>query len=416
MKPIIASIDIGTDTTKFIVGEYYNNKINILASHTIKSKGIRKGLIVDPNLATNMIKDGMKVINSKLGINVKKVLVNIPSYNVNFMLVTGSLDIKNEDGLITTDDVNRVIKNSVYGKIPDEYELLTVVPIDFIIDGNKGNSKPVGKNGQKLEIKGIMVSVPKKSVYSVLNVMEEAGLDVVDIILSGMADYFEIKIDNIKNKVGAIINLGHDTTTVSVINHGKLMNTEVLQMGGINIEKDIAYVFGVSVFDARTLKEKFASSHKRFCQLNDVYEVKNTLGDFVKLNQLEVSEVVMSRLSEILELSRKQILLLTKHEINYLVITGGLTEIKSFKNLVYEIFDKNVIIYSVNTLGARDNKYVTALGMIKYFIDKMETRGRTYSMLSDIETSELTNPREKEKKDNAISKIFTNFIGNKEEK
>lgn len=416
MKPIIASIDIGTDTTKFIVGEYYNNKINVLASHTIKSKGIRKGLIVDPNLATNMIKDGMKVINGKLGITIKKVLVNIPSYNVNFMLVTGSLEIKNEDGLITTDDVNRVIKNSVYGKIPDEYELLTVVPIDFIIDGNKGNSKPVGKNGQKLEIKGIMISVPKKSVYSVLNVMEEAGLDVVDIILSGMADYFEVKSDNIKNKVGAIINLGHDTTTVSVVNHGKLMNTEVLQMGGINIEKDIAYVFGVSVFDARTLKEKFASSHKRFCQLNDVYEVKNTLGDFVKLNQLEVSEVVMSRLSEILELSRKQILLLTKHEINYLVITGGLTEIKSFKNLVYEIFDKNVIIYSVNTLGARDNKYVTALGMIKYFIDKMETRGRTYSMLNDTETLELTSPREKEKKDNTISKFFTNFIGNKEEK
>ena len=187
-------------------------------------------------------------------------------------------------------------------------------------------------------------------------------------------------------------------------------------MGGKNIEKDIAYVFGVSVFDARSLKEKFASSHKRFCQLNDVYEVKNTLGDFVKLNQLEVSEVVMSRLSEILDLARKQILLLTKHEINYLVITGGLTEIKSFKNLVYEIFDKNVIIYTVNTLGVRDNKYVTSLGMIKYFIDKMDSRGRIISLVSDNDAIELTNPKEKEKKDNSISRLFTNFIGNKEEK
>ena len=416
MKIIVASIDIGTDTTKFVVGEYFNNKINVLASHSIKSKGVRKGLITDPNLAVNMIKDGMKVINNMLGITVKKVIVNIPSYNVNFMLVTGSQDIKNDDSVITTDDVNRVIKNSVYGKIPDDYELLTVVPIDFIVDGNKGISKPVGKNGQKLEIKGIMISVPKKSVYSVLGVMEEAGLDVVDIALSGMADYHEVKTDNLEGKIGAIINLGHDTTTVSIINRGKLMNTEVLQMGGINVEKDIAYVFGVSVFDARTLKERFASSHKRFCQLNDVYEVKNTLGDFVKLNQLEVSEVVMSRLTEILELAKKQILLLTKHEMNYLIITGGLTEIKSFKNLIYEIFDKNVIIYTVNTLGVRDNKYVTALGMIKYFIDKMDTRGRLYSMISDTETEELINPTEKNKKDHAISRIFTNFIGNKEEK
>lgn len=417
MKIIVASIDIGSDTTKFVVGEYYNDKVNVLASYSIKSKGVRKGLIVDPNLAINMIKDGMKEINNMLGITVKKVIVNVPSYNVNFMLVTGSLDIKEENGVITTDAVNRVIKNSVYGKIPEGFELVTVVPIDFIIDGNKGISKPVGKNGQKLEIKGIMISAPKKSIYSVLSVMEGAGLEVVDIVLSGLADYHEVKTDNIANKIGAIVNIGHDTTTVSVVNRGKLMNTEVLQIGGINLEKDIAYVFGVSVFDARVLKEKFASSHKRFCQLNDVYEVKNTLGDFVKLNQLEVSEVVMSRLTEILELARKQILLLTKHEINYLIITGGLTEIKSFKNLVYEIFDKNVIIYSVNTLGVRDNKYVTAMGMIKYFIDKMDNRGRVYSMVSDNDELELTTPSDKGKRDSGkISKIFNNFIGNKEEK
>ena len=36
------------------------------------------------------------------------------------------------------------------------------------------------------------------------------------------------------------------------------MNTEVLQIGGHNVEKDIAYVFGINVIDARTIKEKFS--------------------------------------------------------------------------------------------------------------------------------------------------------------
>ncbi len=63
----------------------------------------------------------------------------------------------------------------------------------------------------------------------------------------------------------------------------------------------------------------------------------------------------MDRLAEILELANKQILLLTKQNISYIVITGGLTEIRAFKNLVYEILGKDVIIYNEDTLGIRDN-------------------------------------------------------------
>ena len=195
------------------------------------------------------------------------------------------------------------------------------------------------------------------------------------------------------------------------------MNTETIQLGGLNVEKDLSYIFNINVFDARILKEKFASSHKRFCQLNDVYEIKNTVGEILKLSQLEVSEVVMSRLSEILELAKKQILLLTKQSISYIILTGGLTEIKAFKNLAFEIFGKSVIIYSMDTLGVRDNKYTTSLGMIKYFCNKMDMRGREYSMMDTDDVTALVTPSSKIKKDNMIfTKFIENFITNKEEK
>ena len=141
------------------------------------------------------------------------------------------------------------------------------------------------------------------------------------------------------------------------------------------------------------------------------------MGEIVKLNQLEVTEVVMSRMVEILEFAKKQIFLLTKKEIQYIVLTGGLTEIKSFKNLVYEILGKDVIIYSMDEIGIRDNKYITASGMIKYFIDKMAVRGKDYSMISQEDEELLLTPDDKKRKEKAVvTKIFKGFIRNKEEK
>ena len=413
MKKIYTAIDIGSDTIKFVVGEYFKNKLNILATYEQKAKGIRKGLIVDPNLAINSIKDGIKEINNNLGIDIKKVIVGVPSYNAKFMFVTSEIEITGD--VITTDDVNNLIKASVYSKVEQDYELITVLPLTFLIDGEK-ESKVVGKAGNKLEIKGIMITAPKKNVYSVLSVMEGAGLEVVDITVSALGDYYEVRNDNLDKSIGAIINLGHETTNVSVFNRGKLMNTETIQLGGINVDKDLAYMFNINIFDAREIKEKFASSHKRFIALNDVYEVKNTAGEVIKLNQIEVTEIVMDRLAELLRLAQKQILLLTKQNISYIVITGGLTEIRAFKNLVYEILGKDVIIYTEDTLGARNNKYTTSIGMIKYFIDKMEVRGKEYSMIDEQDEELLINPNNKNTKGKAgITKIFGNFIGTKED-
>jgi cell division protein FtsA len=407
MRKIYTSVDIGSDTIKFLVAEEGNDTVNVLASAMVKSKGIKKGLIVDSNQVVMAIKDGAKQISEQLGFDIKNVIVNVPDYNAKFMYVTGKINV---DGVIATRNINTVIKDSVYNKLDKDYELVTVIPLEFTLDGKEKTLYPYGKECHVLEIKGIMISVPKKNIYSVISVFPEAGLDVLDITISGIADYYQVRNKKIDNKIGAIINIGHETTNVSVINNGIIMNTETIQLGGINVENDIAYIFGTNIIDARKIKEKFASSHKRFTNLNETYDL-----DGVKLNQLEVTEVVMSRLTEMLNLARKQISLLTKKDIEYIIITGGLTEIKHFKNLVYEILGKDVIIFTEDTLGVRDNKYITALGMIKYLNNKMETRGREYSMFDKDEEEALINPNKNKKDKMNVAKIFGNFIGTKED-
>lgn len=417
MKKVYTSIDIGSDTIKIVVGEMINNTINILASRACPSKGIRKGLVVDANLAVNSIKDGIKEINNELGFNIRKVIVNVPTYNAKFLYVQSSIDIESEDKIITNSNITSLIKKAVVGKLDSDYELVTVNPLDFIIDNKKNNSKIVGKKANHVDMKAIMISTPKKNIYSVLAVMEGASLEVVDITVSGICDYYEAKVPSLDKKLGAVINLGHDVTTVSIINKGKLMNTEMLQVGGRNIEKDICKVFGVSIFESRTIKEKFALAHKRFSQLVDTYEVKNTYDENIKLNQLEVSEVAMARLEEILDMAKNQIFSLTKQDINYIIVVGGLTEMKAFKYLVYEIFGKDAIMFNEDILGVRDNKWITALGMIKYLDDRLEMKGSNYNGISESDEELLITPKSKRKDTNKfISKIFNNFISNKEDK
>ena len=71
----------------------------------------------------------------------------------------------------------------------------------------------------------------------------------------------------------------------------------------------------------------------------------------------------------------------------------------------------------MDVIGVRDNRYTTAMGMIRGFINKMKIRGKNdYTMISEEEDELITSPDNKVKKDKmVVSKIFKGFIKNKEE-
>ena len=48
MKEIISSLDIGSSTVKLVVGEMYKDELNVLSASEVKSKGIKRGIIVSP--------------------------------------------------------------------------------------------------------------------------------------------------------------------------------------------------------------------------------------------------------------------------------------------------------------------------------------------------------------------------------
>ena len=56
MRKIIASLDIGTNSIKLIVGEIQKDRLNVLSCVDIPSEGIRKGFIVNPESAEFALK------------------------------------------------------------------------------------------------------------------------------------------------------------------------------------------------------------------------------------------------------------------------------------------------------------------------------------------------------------------------
>jgi len=133
-------------------------------------------------------------------------------------------------------------------------------------------------------------------------------------------------------------------------------------------------------------------------------------GEHIKINQYEVSEIVYSRIREILELSKKQINLLTKKDISYIIITGGSTEIEGFEKVFSEIFGKSIT--KVEDLGVRNNRFSTSLGVIKLYADKLNFREKIASTFSEEQEEVLFNEKKKIDGNSLLGKVYSYFFDN----
>lgn len=409
MKHIYTSVDIGSDAIKLVVCELFNGKLNLLAASSVKSKGIRKGLITDINEATDSIKKAFNEVETMLGIKIKRVIASIPSYFADFVMIQGSISINNENNIITGKDVVDVLQAAMHTKNLNKKEMVTIIPIDFKIDDKDKIKNPKGLIGNTLSTRAVMVTTPRKNIFSVINLLSEIGVEVVDISLNCIGDINAFKTSSIEDKVGAIINIGSEITEVSLYNKGIVVKNSILQMGGKKIDNDIAYMYKISNLDANKLKEKFALAHKKNANSSDTYE----LSDDFKINQFEISEIAMATVEEILTLAKKEINSLTDKKIDYIILTGGTSNMAGFNLVADEVFGKTSVIGNLNVVGLRNNKYSSALGNIIYFINKLKLKGQDYTMVSNSDSDYLSSNKKEMmnfSNDSMLGKVFGFFF------
>ena len=411
MKQIITSLDLGSNSIKIIVGEIYKNKLFVLACSEVKSRGIKKGLIVDGEESLKSIKEAFKRTEDVLGIKINKVIITAPSYYADFLLNSGSTTITREDKIINGTDITKTLQSAVYNKISPNLELISVSPVEFIINDKQSVKDPKGIEAYKLSANVVLSTIPKKNIYTLINILETLGIEVVDLAFGGQADYYEFRKPEYQKELGAVINIGTNKTEISIINEEILVSTEVLDVGGRNIDRDISYIYDLALDDSKNIKEKFALAHKNSASTNEIVECLTKTGEHIKINQYEVSEIIYSRIREILELSKKQINLLTKKDISYIIITGGTTEIEGFSRVYKEIFGKMAEVSEVTELGVRNNRFSSALGIIKLYHNKLKFRDLVATTINETSQEQLFS--EKRKIDNSLlGKVYSYFFDN----
>lgn len=412
MKHIYTSIDIGSDAIKIVVCELYKNKINLLASSAFKSKGIKKGLITDVDLASECIKGAFSEIEDMLGIKIKKVVTTVSSFNAEYSIIKGNIKINSENNIITSRDIIKVLEVAIKSNPYTLREMVTILPVDYSVDSKAFIKNPKGLSGSVLGCRAVLITTPKKNVYSVITLLENLGIEVVDISLNNIGDLYSFNNKNFQDKVGAIVNVGSDITQVSLYNKSVLVKSSTLNQGGKNIDSDISYMFKVDIPTAKKLKLNFALAHKKYASSNDIVTVKSAYEDNFKINQFEISEVVMSRIEEILNEAKKEINLLTTRKIDYIIITGGTSNMTGFEYVVKDVFGPDAHIGNVKMLGIRDNIYSSAIGNIVYFISRLKLKDKDYSMVSDDDAYQITSLTGKKlnTSDSMLGKIFGYFF------
>lgn len=408
MEHVYASIDIGSDSIKVVVCELYQNHLNLLAATCSPSSGIKKGLIVEPEKAKDSIIRALKETEAMLGVRIRKIIATVPCHHVLYKIIKGECRVDGD--LIDGNDIINSYKDGIKRNLNINEEFVNIIPIDFNINNKTVIKDPKNFPGDKLSGRAMIITTPKKNVYSVATVIESIGVELADISVASVGDINTFKNKELDENISAIINIGADITTVSLYNKGIPVSTKIIGGGGKEIDKDLAYTYRISTVDARKIKETFALANDKNANKNSIYEVKDIEGKILKLNQEEVSKICKSRICEILGLAKNEIGDLTNKQIQYIIVTGGISNMVDFESTL------NEIMFSAKTgkiklIGVRNNKYSTAIGNIIYFINTLKLKGMDYSMLSEDDMDKLSSPKSNNNDGTVLGKVFGYFFG-----
>ena len=401
MGSIYTGIDLGTDSIKICVVEKMRKGFKLL---------IEGGEITNTKGCVEELKKALTSINDMLGIKINKAICLLNPVNLRMDIIEGSSQVLDPES-ISGVDISNLLNNAINDIDLEDNELVTSTPINFIIDGDRKVKDPKGLMGNRLDSKIVISSINKSSLYRVLEVLKLAGVDTVDICFKSTGDYYVMKNNNLDNQTGAIINIGEKSSNISIFNKGIQIKNSTINMGSLNVDKDISYIYNLNLDTARDLKENFSYATHDDADDGETETVIDKESNKKVINQLELSKVVEARMKDILNLCSNEIKNLTNRKISYIIVTGGLSEIKGMDHLI-DIYYGNIgILCYINVTGIRHNKYSSVLGGCMYFDDKLSFREKSYNMVTDEDISEIVSiDGDVTYSNNIISRVFGHFF------
>lgn len=380
-RDLVAGMDIGTSHVRVLVGEFINDgTMNIIGVGTSSSEGIKKGVIIDLERTVDSISRAVDEAERMVGAKIGPLNVGIVGSNVGLVNNKGIVAVARDDKEITEQDVERVLQAARVIALPQDREIIDVIPREFIVDGYDGIRDPVGMLGVRLEVEAMIITGALTSLRNLLRSLNMAGLEVNALVLNSLANG-EICLSRDEKELGVfLIDLGGGITEVSLFQQGALKDIAVLSVGGDHITNDLAVGLRTTFELAEKLKIEHGSVLENLTSNSEDIEVEGISGrEKRKISSQELFNYIEPRVLEMLQLCSEEMARMgfTKMPPAGIVLTGGVSLLKGVTDLAEEVFACPVRLAQPEYLGVRSPIYSTAVGIISYVARNHVTRQLT---------------------------------------
>ena len=370
-KEFIVAIELGSTNIIGVAGKKnIDGSISILSVIKEDSTScINKGVVYNIDKTVQCLTNIIKRLETSLKAKVAQVYVGVGGQSIRSVKNTLIKELP-LDTVVTLDMVNELMDENRNMTYPAQ-EVLDAITQEYKVDAQY-QLDPVGIQCTRLEA-NLLNILWKKSFYRNLNkCFDNAGIAIAEMYLAPLALADSVLTD-VEKRVGCVlVDLGAETTTVSVYYRNILRHLAVIPLGGNNITIDIASL-QMDDENAEKMKRKYASAYTESKDIDE--NLKYSIDEDRQVDSKTFIEIVEARLEEIIKNVWYQVPSeYTDKLLGGFIITGGVSNMKNIEKAfkqhtgVDKIRIANFVQETINSnipeITAHDATMNTVLGLI----------------------------------------------------
>jgi cell division protein FtsA len=337
---VVVGLDIGTTKIACFVGrKNEHNKIEIIAMGKSESLGVMRGVVSNIERTVQSINAAVEATQSAVdgNLKIKNVHVGIAGQHIKSKQHRGIYTRRTVNGEISQADIDSFVDDMYQLVMNPGEEIITVIPQEYIVDGEPEIKDPIGMGGVRLEANFHIISGQVTNVTNITRCIERSGLSVKDIILEPIASAESVLSEEEKEAGVVLVDIGGGTTDVAIFHDGLIRHTAVIPFGGNVITQDIKEGCRIMQRQAEMLKVKFGSALASESKENEVVCIPGLKGREPKeITLRNLASIIQARMEEIIELVNLEIRNsgYEKKLIGGIVVTGGGSQLKHLTQLI----------------------------------------------------------------------------------
>lgn len=389
---IIAGLDIGTTKVTCAIGKYENGRLDIIGVGNATNTGMRHGVVVNIDSTSEAIRKAKDEAELMAGVHIDSVWLAVGGQHIQSFASGGMVAVRHKE--VQQDDIDRVIEAAKAVAIPQDRQVLHVLPQDFKIDGQTGIYDPIGMSGVRLEASVFIVTGSTSVIQNAVKCTNKAGIKTDGLILQQLASAMAVLSPDEKNLGVTVADIGGGTCDLITFFQGSVIHTGLLPVGGYNFTHDVAIGLKTTQTHAETLKRKYGCALPEMVSEDESIEVESVGGRKPRtLMRRDLCEVVEARAEETLELIHQT--LVENNLIGKLgsgvVLTGGGSLLHGLVEMGDFVLDVPVRRGWPEKVGGlvdvvRQPGCATVVGVLLYGLSQEKER----SLVGDVKSGEWT--------------------------